>query len=108
MGKLKYLPGFWGTTVPWIIASVLAAIFPGFLSSLIIAVQSTPRLVFVGIQCMRILAVLSIIKARQGLFPPILARTLAWPDLLFGISAWCVLALELFGIPLTATSFAMW
>jgi len=51
---------------------------------------------------------MSIIKARQGLFPPVLARMLAWPDLVFGVSAWVVLALHLCGAALSPGAFAAW
>mmetsp|Transcript_3345 Transcript_3345/g.8030 ORF Transcript_3345/g.8030 Transcript_3345/m.8030 type:complete len:304 (+) Transcript_3345:60-971(+) len=104
--KLRYLPMFW-PPVPWVIVAGLAALAPDFLPSLIAAV-GTPRLGIICMQCIRILAVMSIIKARQGLFPPLLARLLAWPDLIFGISAWLVLGLHLGGLELSHTAFAAW
>jgi len=104
--ELRYLPMFW-PPVPWVIVAGLAALAPDFLPSLIAAV-STPRLGIICMQCIRILAVLSIIKARQGLFPPLLARLLAWPDLIFGISAWLVLGLHFGGLELSRTAFAAW
>jgi len=105
--RLARLPMFW-PPVPWVIIAGLAAAWPGFLPALVVAVQSAPRLGLIGMQCIRVLAIMSIIKARQGLFPPVLARLLAWPDLVFGVSAWVVLALHLRGVALSPGAFAAW
>mmetsp|Transcript_43932 Transcript_43932/g.88599 ORF Transcript_43932/g.88599 Transcript_43932/m.88599 type:complete len:264 (-) Transcript_43932:329-1120(-) len=104
--NLKHLPMFW-PPMPLLILAGLTAFLPEFLPSLVAAV-STPRLGIIGTQCIRILAVMSVIKARQGLFPPLLARLLAWPDLVFGISALLVLALHLGGVELSRHAFAVW
>eukprot|EP00469_Lotharella_globosa_P009822 CAMPEP_0167787928 /NCGR_PEP_ID=MMETSP0111_2-20121227/9720_1 /TAXON_ID=91324 /ORGANISM="Lotharella globosa, Strain CCCM811" /LENGTH=260 /DNA_ID=CAMNT_0007679675 /DNA_START=33 /DNA_END=812 /DNA_ORIENTATION=+ len=91
---LKSFPGFWIPALPLTIVG-LGMCFEDVRSGLVRIVQWTHPAYFVGLQCVRILAIESLVKWYQGLFPPILAKFVAIPDTIFGFSAWVMLMLEL-------------
>ncbi len=84
---LALAPGYWLPFVPVVIAVTLVMIAPALRQGLRILVDNTSIQWLVGIHQLRILALGSIIKASDGLFPAKFAWYVGIPDLLFGLSA---------------------
>jgi len=84
---LALAPGYWLPFVPVVITVVLVMIVPTLRQGLRILVDDTPVRWLSGIHQLRILALGSIVKASNGLFPAKFAWYVGIPDLLFGLSA---------------------
>lgn len=84
---LALLPGVWLPLVPLILALGGTLIFPRLRSALRSIVDNTPQHWWMYFQALRILALGTIIKAAQGVFPAYFAFPVGIPDMLFGISA---------------------
>ncbi|HHJ20729.1 MAG TPA: hypothetical protein ENJ84_13045 [Gammaproteobacteria bacterium] len=84
---LNLAPGYWLPFVPVFIVVILIMIAPALRQGLRILVDNTPARWFIGIHQLRILALGSIIKASNDLFPTKFSWYVGIPDLLFGISA---------------------
>ena len=84
---LAMAPGYWLPFVPVVIAVTLVMIAPALRQGLRILVDNTTVRWFTGIHQLRVLALGSIIKASNGLFPEKFAWYVGIPDMLFGLSA---------------------
>ncbi len=84
---LALAPGYWLPFVPVVITVTLVMIAPTLRQGLRILVDDTPVRWLIGIHQLRILALGSIIKASNDLFPAKFAWYVGLPDLLFGLSA---------------------
>jgi hypothetical protein len=84
---LSLLPGLWLPFIPFILAIGGALTFPGLRSALSTVVDYTPRHWMILLNCLRILAIGTIIKATRGEFPAYFAFLVGIPDMIFGLSA---------------------
>ena len=84
---LGFSPGYWLPFVPVVITLILVMLAPALRQGLRVLVDNTPVRWLTGIHILRILALGSIIKAFNGLFPEKFAWYVGVPDLLFGLSA---------------------
>lgn len=87
---LDLAPGYWLPYVPVVIAMTLVMTVRPLRQGLRILVDDTPVHWLIGIHQLRILALGSIIKASNGLFPQKFAWYVGIPDLMFGITAMLV------------------
>ncbi len=86
-GFLTKAPGYWLPFIPVMIVIVLMLASRTLRDGLRKLVDGTPGHWLTGIHMVRILAVGSLIKASNGLFPEKFAWYVGIPDLVFGISA---------------------
>ncbi len=84
---LTMAPGYWLPFIPVMIAVALVMTVRTLRDGLRKLVDGTPRYWLAGIHVVRILAIGSLIKASNGLFPEKFAWYVGIPDLIFGISA---------------------
>ena len=84
---LALAPGYWLPFVPVVITVIPVMMAPTLRQGLRILVDYTPVRWLTGVHQLRILALGSIAKASDGLFPEKFAWYVGVPDLLFGLSA---------------------
>lgn len=84
---LDLAPGYWLPLVPVVIVVILVMLVPTLRQGLRILVDNTPVRWLTAIHQLRILALGSIIKAFNGLFPAKFAWYVGIPDFIFGLSA---------------------
>jgi hypothetical protein len=81
------LPGYWLPYVPVVIAVTMMLFLAPLREGLRVLVDETPAYWLSAIHILRILALGTLIKASNALFPQLFAWFVGGPDLLFGISA---------------------
>ncbi len=84
---LALAPGYWLPFVPVVITVTLVMLAPALRQGLRVLVDNTPVRWLTAIHQLRVLALGSIIKALNGVFPEKFAWYVGGPDLLFGLSA---------------------
>ena len=103
---LSWAPGYWMPYVPVVMVMTLVLTSRSLRDGLRKLVDATPAAWLTAIHIVRILALGSLIKAANGLFPELFAGYVGVPDLLFGLSAIPVTLLvargRLSGMPLVA------
>lgn len=80
----RSMPMVW---LPLVMLVTQSAIFMGCWDSTKAILDNTPRAAFVGLQCIRVLALGSLVKWKLGIFPAAFAWCTAFPDMVFGLSA---------------------
>ncbi|MES9969581.1 MAG: hypothetical protein ABW092_06070 [Candidatus Thiodiazotropha sp.] len=86
-GFLRLMPGYWLPYVPVLIAVTSMLLLAPLREGLRVLVDETPSHWMSGIHIVRLLALGTLIKAANGLFPPGFAWFVGGPDILFGLSA---------------------
>uniref|UniRef100_A0A7S2TNY3 Uncharacterized protein n=1 Tax=Lotharella oceanica TaxID=641309 RepID=A0A7S2TNY3_9EUKA len=105
---LKTFPGFWIPALPLLVIALGMSSEDARIGMVRIVQWSRPSW-FVGLQCVRVLAIGSLVKWHQGLFPPILAKFVAIPDTIYGFSALVMLMLELSeDVEVTKQAYIVW
>lgn len=89
---LSSIPGLWTPAVPVTITVLLIALPIGFREAMIDLATGIGTRDFLLLQCLRLAAIGSIIKAYSGVLPRAFAGGLGVPDALFGLSAVILLA----------------
>ncbi len=84
---LSLLPGLWLPLIPILIGVVSVLLFSTLKFGLSKVFENTPRQYFIYVQALRILAIGSVFKAINGVFPTHFAYLVVITDFLFGISA---------------------
>ena len=84
---LSLLPGLWLPGIPVTLTVVLLAASPALREVLLAIAIHTPTKYFVLLQCLRALAIGSVIKAAKGEIPPQIGYGVGIPETLFGLSA---------------------
>ncbi|MEW8092616.1 MAG: hypothetical protein AB2784_23675 [Candidatus Thiodiazotropha endolucinida] len=81
------MPGYWMPYVPVVVAVSMMLLLAPLRDGLRILVDKTPAHWLSGIHILRILALGTLLKASNDLFPQMFAWFVGGPDLLFGVSA---------------------
>ncbi|MEW8690965.1 MAG: hypothetical protein AB2535_07740 [Candidatus Thiodiazotropha endolucinida] len=81
------MPGYWMPYVPVAVAVSMMLLLAPLRDGLRILVDKTPAHWLSGIHILRILALGTLLKASNDLFPQMFAWFVGGPDLLFGVSA---------------------
>ncbi|MES9829454.1 MAG: hypothetical protein ABW201_14415 [Candidatus Thiodiazotropha sp.] len=81
------MPGYWMPYVPVIVAVSMMLLLAPLRDGLRVLVDETPVHWLSGIHILRILALGTLLKASNDLFPQMFAWFVGGPDLLFGVSA---------------------
>ncbi|MEW8076826.1 MAG: hypothetical protein AB2822_01985 [Candidatus Thiodiazotropha endolucinida] len=81
------IPGYWMPYVPVVVAVSMMLLLAPLRDGLRILVDKTPAHWLSGIHILRILALGTLLKASNDLFPQMFAWFVGGPDLLFGVSA---------------------
>jgi len=106
-GFLLLAPGYWLPFVPVIITMLFVLLVRPLRDGLRVLIDETPRYWLTGVHVIRILAIGSLVKASNGLFPETFAWYVGIPDLLFGLSALPVTVLAWRG-RIASLSLAFW
>ncbi|WP_369162005.1 hypothetical protein [Candidatus Thiodiazotropha sp. LNASS1] len=81
------MPGYWLPYVPVVVAVSMMLLLAPLRDGLRVLVDETPAHWLSGIHILRVLALGTLLKASNDLFPQMFAWFVGGPDLLFGVSA---------------------
>ena len=86
-GLLKWMPGLWLPTVPFVIVGVALGLFRNLGRALVAILDVTPPHWLIYVHAVRMIAIGTLVKTINGTFPLFFEIGVGIPDLLFGLSA---------------------